>query len=416
MSNVILAGIRLKSQDEKEFAEAMDECRSLCDACGLNIVGEITQNSSSVDLKTAFRSGKLQELAALVLETKADQVIFYNPLRIQTSQRISETCGGVEVLDRTALILHIFSLRAKSRQAKLQTEMARLQYDLPRVLNDHDEGGHERGGAVTNRGGGEMRSEIIARKYQARITDLKEELAKIEVRRGQDERRRSKTLLKRAALVGYTNAGKSSFMNAMLKRCGEPGSEVYEKDMLFATLDTSVRKCKEGNQEYLLYDTVGFVSDLPHMLVEAFKSTLDAARDADLLIHIVDVSDENWQKKQEITMDTLKEIGADKIPLLRVYNKIDLVEEKNYEGLGLSCLSGQGLDEVSQAMIEKLYPMQKSITCLLPYDKMAMFDAYRKFLQMKILEQEEFGMLMEISGPEKYVEPFRRYSIIQKEG
>lgn len=416
MSEIILAGIRLKSQSEEEFNAAMDECRALCDACGLTIVGEMTQNSSSIDLKTAFRSGKLQELSSLVHETNADQVVFYNPLRIQTSQRISEMCGGVDVIDRTALILHIFSMRAKTRQAKLQTEMARLQYDLPRVLSDHDEGGHERGGAVTNRGGGEMRSEIIARKYQARITDLKEELAKIETRRGQDERRRSKTLLKRAALVGYTNAGKSSFMNAMLKRCGEPGSEVLEQDMLFATLDTSVRKCREGNQEYLLYDTVGFVSDLPHMLVEAFKSTLDAARDADLLIHVVDVSDPAWQKKQEITIDTLREIGADKIPVMRVYNKIDLVQDAKYEGFGISCLTGQGIDEVSHAMIEELYPKQKSFTCLLPYDKMAMFDAYRKFLQMNILEQNEEGMLMEISGPEKYVEPFRIYSIGKKEG
>jgi GTP-binding protein HflX len=174
------------------------------------LLGEITQKANSVDLKTAFRAGKIDELAALVKQTKAQEIVFYNPLRIQTANRISEACGQTEVVDRTALILHIFSLRAKSRQAKLQTEMARLQYDLPRVMNDHDEGGHERGGSVTNRGGGEMRSEIIARKYQAKITALKEELALIEERRGQDERRRSKTLLKRAALVGYTNAGKSS--------------------------------------------------------------------------------------------------------------------------------------------------------------------------------------------------------------
>jgi GTP-binding protein HflX len=416
MSEIILAGIRLKNQKEEEFLSAMDECRALCDACGLTIVGEITQNSSSVDLKTAFRSGKLEELAMLVQETNAKQVIFYNSLRIQTAQRISDACGGIEVIDRTALILHIFSLRAKSRQAKLQTEMARLEYDLPRIMNDHDDGGHERGGAVTNRGGGEMRSEIVARKYQARITDLKEELAKIEERRGQDERRRSKTMLKRAALVGYTNAGKSSLMNAMLKRCGEPGSEVWEQDMLFATLDTSVRKCKEENREYLLYDTVGFVSDLPHMLVEAFKSTLDAARDADLLIHVVDASDPDWEKKQEITRQTLREIGADKIPVLRVYNKIDLAPTACIEGYKLSCTTGQGLDEVSHAMIEMLYPKQKSILCLLPYDKMAMFDAYRKFLQMNILGQDQDGMRLEISGPEKYVEPFCRYSIGKKEG
>lgn len=416
MNDVILAGIRLKSQSEAEFKAAMDECRALCDACGLQVVGEIVQNSNSVDLKTAFRSGKIEELADLVKQTNAEEVVFYNALRIQTANRISEACGDIEVIDRTALILHIFSLRAKSRQAKLQTEMARLQYDLPRVLSDHDEGGHERGGAVTNRGGGEMRSEVIARKYQAKITALKEELALIENRRGQDERRRSKTLLKRAALVGYTNVGKSSLMNAMLRRSGEPGSEVYEEDMLFATLDTSVRKCREGNQEYLLYDTVGFVSDLPHTLVEAFKSTLDAARDADLLIHVVDVSDPDWEKKQEITMDTLREIGADHIPMLRVFNKIDLVSEKKYAGIGISCLTGEGLEELSKTLIEMLYPEQKAVTCMLPYDKMAMFDAYRKFVKIHIVEQKEEGMLIEVSGPQKYVEPFRAYSVSEKEG
>jgi GTP-binding protein HflX len=415
MTNVILAGIQLKSQSEEEFKSAIEECRALCEACDMEIVGELYQKANSVDLKTAFRSGKVEELAGLTKEMDAQEIVFYNPLRIQTAQRISEICGDTEVIDRTALILQIFSKRARSRQAKLQTEMARLQYDLPRVTNISDEGNHQRGGSVTNRGGGEMRSEIIARKYQARITALKEELSHIEVQRGQDERRRSKTLLKRAALVGYTNAGKSSLMNALLRMNEGQGTEVYEEDMLFATLDTSVRRCTHGSQEYLLYDTVGFVSDLPHTLVEAFHSTLDAARDADLLIHVIDYADPAWQKKREITMDTLREIGADKIPVLTVFNKIDLLDDPHAPGLGVSCRTGAGLEEVSASIADHLYPKQMTVNCLLPYDKMSLFDAYRKFVRIEILEQNEDGMRLRVEGPAAYAEQFRMYEE-KKEG
>lgn len=414
MDKIILAGIQLKSESDEQYTSAMDECRALCEACHLEVVGEISQKSNSIDLKTGFRIGKIQELSMLCQETDADTIIFFNPLRIQTAQRISEVCGGIAVIDRTALILHIFSLRAKSRQAKLQTEMARLQYDLPRVLNDTDDGGHQRGGGVTNRGGGEMRSEIVARKYQAKINALKEELAKIENQRGQDERRRSKTQLKRAALVGYTNAGKSSLMNALLKKNHGEGSVVYEEDMLFATLDTSVRKCRHHNQEYLLYDTVGFVSNLPHTLVDAFHSTLDAARDADLLIHVIDISDPAWQHKQEVTMNTLKEIGADQIPLLTVFNKIDKENADEIEGMKVSCYTGAGLDELSNRIVSELYPKQMNTEILLPYDKMAMFDTYRKFVHIDIIEQNEKGMHLHIEGPESYVEPFRKYEIIKE--
>jgi GTP-binding protein HflX len=170
-----------------------------------------------------------------------------------------------------------------------------------------------------------------------------------------------------------------------------------------------------GAQEYLLYDTVGFVSDLPHTLVEAFHSTLDAARDADLLIHVIDYADPAWQKKREITMDTLREIGADKIPVLTVFNKIDLLEDPAVPGLGISCRTGAGLEEVSAGIADHLYPKQITMNCLLPYDKMALFDAYRKFVRIEILEQKEDGMRLKIEGPAAYAEQFRMYEE-KKEG
>ncbi len=405
---VILAGIRIRDKSEDEFRLAMDECRALCMACGYVVAGEIIQNSESMHPKTAFRSGKLEELTNLVNALDADLVIFYNQLKMGTAERISEICG-VNVQDRTSLILDIFSQRARSRQAKLQTEMARLQYALPQILNSVDESGHQRGGAVTNRGGGEMRSEIIARKYSARIAELRKELRAIEVQRGQDERRRNKILIRRAALVGYTNAGKSSLLNAMLEKSGGQGSRVMEKDMLFATLDTSVRMCGSGAMKYLLYDTVGFVSDLPHGLVEAFRSTLSAAREADLLIHVIDVSDPQYVNKMHVTEDTLKQIGADHIETLRVYNKIDKAKDTSFEGIGISCMTGEGLDKLAEEIEQRLYPQQKMIKVLLPYDKMSLFDQYRKVLSMHILENSEEGIVVEVSGPEKYVAAFRQF-------
>ncbi|MBR2067432.1 MAG: GTPase HflX, partial [Solobacterium sp.] len=300
MKKVILAGMEKKNAND-DFVYAMKETQNLCEACGYDVVATISQKSYSADPKTAFRKGKVDELAALVKDTEAELVIFHNGLSIQTAQRLSSILG-VNVIDRTALILDIFSKRARSKQAKLQTELARLQYDLPQLLMDNqDSSGHERGGSALNRGAGEMRSQVIERRYAKRMNELKKELSKIKEQHYRDERRRTKTLMKRVGLVGYTNAGKSSLMNLLLEDANAVDKEVYSEDMLFATLDTSVRNIRISSYRFLLYDTVGFVSNLPHTLIEAFQSTLDAARDADLLLHIIDISDKDYEAKIQIT-------------------------------------------------------------------------------------------------------------------
>lgn len=413
MNNVkkaVLAGVCLKDTEEN-FQMKMEECASLCQACDLEVAGTIIQNSQSMDQKTAFRKGKLEELAALVSQTDADLVIFYNSLRVQMAERIASVCQS-EVIDRTALILDIFSRRARSRQAKLQTEMARLQYDLPRILNSDNDRERSRGGSVTNRGAGEMRSSLVARKYQNRIQDLKKELKKIDIQRSQDERRRSKTMMRRAALVGYTNAGKSSLLNALMRFSSAQGTEVMEKDMLFATLDTSVRMIHAKSHSFLLYDTVGFVSDLPHTLIDAFHSTLDSARDADLLIHVIDASDPAWSEKAQITRDTLDEIGAGEIPVLTVYSKIDLCRgETSFEGIRVSSRSGEGIDELSESIVNHLYPKENSIRCHIPYDRMAMLDAYRQVLEVDSGACDEEGMDVTLSGPQRYLDAFDTWCI-----
>ena len=411
MKKAVLAGVCLKDTEEN-FAMKMEECASLCLACNLEVSGTIIQNSYSMDQKTAFRKGKLEELKNLVEMTDADLVVFYNPLRVQMAERIADACG-TEVIDRTSLILDIFSMRARTRQAKLQTEMARLQYDLPRILNsDNDNRERSRGGSVTNRGSGEMRSSLVARKYQNRIQSLKKELQKIDKQRSQDERRRSKTMMRRVALVGYTNAGKSSILNCLMCLSSAQGSEVMEKDMLFATLDTSVRMIHADAHSFLLYDTVGFVSDLPHTLIDAFHSTLDSARDADLLIHVVDASDPQWSMKASITRDTLHEIGAGEIPVLTVYNKTDLLaKEHAFEGICVSAKTGEGMKDLSQAIVSHLYPHEKTIHCHIPYDRMAMLDAYRQVLEVKEGDCDEEGMHVVLSGPQRYLDAFRNYRI-----
>lgn len=414
MRKTVLAGVCLKDKNN-EFESAMNECEALCEACGMQVTARITQKSDSADTRTAFRKGKLDELHETVHATDSDLVVFLNPLSVQSAQRIAELCE-CEVIDRTALILDIFSHRARSRQAKLQTEMARLQYDLPKALAMADDHERSRGGSVTNRGAGEMRSAVISKKYQARIQDLKKELEKIGKQRSQDERRRAKTMLSRVALVGYTNAGKSSLMNALMTQSGAKGTHVDAEDLLFKTLDTSVRTIEKDRKKFLLYDTVGFVSNLPHMLVEAFRSTLDAARDADLLIEVIDGSDENAPEKTRITEKTLKEIGAGDIPVLRVYSKCDLMENRSEkEGQAVSCVTGEGLNALLDEIMKRLYPNETEMICCLPYDKMAMLETYKQMLQIEILSNEEDGMRIEIRGPRRYTQAFDEYRIIEGE-
>lgn len=410
MNRVILAGICLKNRQDT-FEREMQECRRLCEACGYEVVETITQNSNSIDQNTAFRKGKVEELELLVKETGVDLVVFYNSLRVQMAHRIAEQIGA-RVIDRTSLILDIFASRARSRQAKLQVEMARLQYALPRLVS---EGGSEergRGGSVTNRGAGEMRSSIIARTYRNRIAELKKELTEIENRRNRDERRRSKTLLKRVALIGYTNAGKSSLMNCILSQCFESGSPVEAVDMLFATLDTSVRSIMYRGYGFLLYDTVGFVSDLPDPLLKAFHSTLSSAVEADLLLHVIDGSDADVMHKIQATEDTLRQIHAEDIPVVRVGNKMDLCQDiPDCCDIHTSCLNHAGITQLLDTIVEKLYPKEETCTVFLPYDKIGMFDEYRKVCTITVDEHLESGMRITVSGPSEFVQAFRMYRI-----
>jgi GTP-binding protein HflX len=394
----------------------MQECRELCRAAGLSVLAVITQQARSLDPKTGFRMGKLEEMKRTAEAVQADGIVFCNRLPLAPTAAVAEACG-LPVMDRTALILEIFSRRARSQQAKLQVEAARLAYALPRLAHEEDEAEtHQRGGGYQNRGGGEMRAASIRKRYQSRISLLNRQLAQLEAHQQEQRAHRNKSLLGRAALVGYTNAGKSSLLNEMTRLAGASEKTVLEEDMLFATLDTSIRRITWEGRSFLLYDTVGFISDLPHELIKAFQSTLAAAREANLLIEVIDVSQPGWQDQAAVTEATLKEIHADRIPLLRVFNKSDLVAaEKLPEGLHTSCLDGSGVPELIRAVEDALYPVQETISCLVPYEQIGLINANRNALKITAEQETEKGWKMVISGPSAQVRPFHKYEIREGE-
>lgn len=405
---VVLAYIYPK-KNRSSAKHLLEETTLLCEACGFQVCDTLIQEKDRLDAKTGFYKGKLEELKAILAYQEASTVVFCNDLPIAIGMRLSQYLD-CEIIDRTSLILHIFSLRAKTKQAKLQVELARLQYALPRQSEPEDIQTHERGGSFSNRGAGEMRSTRIKKRYQARIAQLKKELKIIAKENESAEHRRQKSALARVGIVGYTNAGKSSFMNAVLKQCKVAKKEVEAKDMLFATLDTYVRHISYQGTEFLLYDTVGFVSNLPHELIEAFQTTLKSAIDADLLVHIIDLSDEAYEEKTQVTEETLRQIHAGDIPCIRVYNKKDLVKDVVVEN-AISCKTGEGIQEILEQIIQRIYPSEETIQCLIPYDKIAMVMEGKKTIAMKNLEATTDGMKLELSGEKTRLIPFRKYQI-----
>ena len=408
MRKAVLAGVCL-NEERSRFENRMEECRALCRAGGIEVVTEVTQNSRSMNPDTAFRAGKVQELAAAAAAAEADLVVFLQELPAGIISRLREACG-IEVIDRTALILDIFSRRARSAQAKLQVELARLNYDLPSFAADTEAEEHARGGSFRTRGSGETRTAAFRRTSRKRIARIKKELAEKEKDYQAAEHRRGKSELARCALVGYTNAGKSSLMNAVLTCNKKQERAVYADDMLFATLDSSVRSVSWNGRAFLLYDTVGFVSDLPHTLVEAFHSTLDSARSADLLIHVIDVSDPMRDEKAAVTLETLHSIGADDIPVIKVYTKADRPDtEPRPEGILVSSATGEGIPALLETICDTLYPPEKTMRVCVPYADIRILEDLRQVLKITGRTETEEGIHAVVTGPAVRMKPLERY-------
>ena len=346
----VFVGIIRPQDEESKVKEYLDELQFLAETAGAIGDRQFIQRVDRPDNATYIRSGKLEEIAAYCEENCIDYVIFDDELTGMQQRNIERVIKKSSVIDRTSLILEIFSQRAKTAYAKMQVELARYNYMLPRLAGMWTHLERQRGGIGTRGGMGESQIEIDRRIVRERIAKLKEQLKKVDKQMATQRSNRGQ--LVRLSLVGYTNVGKSTLMNILSK------SDVFAENKLFATLDTTVRKVVIGNVPFLLSDTVGFIRKLPTQLIEAFKSTLDEVREADVLVHVVDVSHPGFEEQIEVVDKTLHDIGAENKPVYIVFNKTDAYTHEEYDEFSLEPRNSKNrtLEEIKSEWKEKNIP------------------------------------------------------------
>ena len=341
----VFVGIIKQNDDERKVLEYLEELEFLAETAGAKGDKKFVQKVDKPDGATYIRSGKLEEIAEYCKENDIDYVIFDDELTGIQQRNIEKIVKTAAVIDRTSLILEIFTQRARTSYAKLQVELARYNYMLPRLAGMWTHLERQRGGMGARGGMGEKQIEIDRRIVKERISKLKEQLAKVDKQMAVQRSNRGQ--LVRLSLVGYTNVGKSTLMNLLAK------TDVFAENKLFATLDTTVRKVVIENCPFLLSDTVGFIRKLPTQLVEAFKSTLDEVREADVLLHVVDISHPDFEEQMEVVNRTLKEIDATNKPVLVIFNKIDAYSYEEYDEFSLvpKTQKNYSLDEFKNSWI-----------------------------------------------------------------
>ena len=414
--NAIIIGVKINNQ--KDFNYMMDELENLAHANNINVTERLVQSLDKIHAGHYLGSGKIDELKDITSETGVDMVIFNDELSPYQIRNLEELLD-VEVIDRTQLILDIFYKRAKTKEAKLQVEIARLQYELPRMRTSRDEKLDQQSGAsgTSNRGAGETKLEINYRTIKHRIQLLNKELENVIKERSIQRKQRKKNQIPVVSLVGYTNAGKSTIMNKFVNKFNKGESkEVFEKDMLFATLETSVRNITlPDKKKFLLTDTVGFVSNLPHHLIKAFRSTLEEVREADLLIHVVDYSSIHCKNMMETTNSTLAEVGIKDVPVVYVYNKSDLTEkeipEDDGDSIYISAKKDIGLDLLLEKIYEKIFQNYEKAVFLIPYNKGEIVSHFSENASVLDIKHEENGTKIIVECRKSDIEKYKNYII-----
>ena len=411
IQRAILVGVNLNN--DKNFDYSVEELKNLAEACSVEVADVLTQKLERVNSAHYIGSGKVEEVAHLVAKNDANLVIFNDELSPSQIRNLEHELQ-CKVIDRTILILDIFASRAKTREAQLQVEVAQLKYMMPRLIGLNASLSRQAGG-IGSKGPGEKKLELDRRRIEEQIHKLNKELDALVLARQNQRKLRKKNATPVVALVGYTNAGKSTTMNALLNVSNaEADKSVFEKNMLFATLETSTRQIQlPDNKQFLLTDTVGFVSKLPHQLVKAFRSTLEEVTEADLLLHVVDLSHPEFQAQIEITNKVLDELGVKETPMVYVYNKADLVDNEftpsTQEAVRISAKNLTNIDTLINSIKSHLFHHYVKETFLIPYDKGNIISYLNDHATVFETEYLDNGTLITVECSDQDVERFHQY-------
>ena len=390
---IVLVGVTMGGQTDDETEEALDELSLLIDTAGADEAARITQRRDSPDSTFYIGKGKVDELKEVCLALDVDTVVFDNELSPGQQYNLEKALGRT-ALDRTAVILDIFAQNAHTLEGKAQVELAMLRYRLPRLRRGAKAGLSQQGGGIGTRGPGETRLEVDRRRIMRRITKLEQDLVALRHTRQTQRKSRGRSGLASVVIVGYTNAGKSTLLNS-LTRAG-----VLVEDRLFATLDPTTRRLSlPGGEPVLLTDTVGFIRQLPHGLIESFKSTLEIAAEADMLVHVVDASAVHPEQQITAVREGLAEIGADQVPEFIVFNKADLVDDwgallvEDHQGaVAVSALRNEGLEVMMRRLADRMRAITQVTELMVPYDRGDILASIHREGEVVMSELEDGGM------------------------